>query len=86
VLGLLDLPLVTPARLPKDVKEGVLVKYSFACAMDDWKTTVEAQNDEEAVDKIMEFAKVHLGEAHPEMANAPADQLKGMVPAGMKRD
>lgn len=43
------------------------MQYSFACPLEGCKhiMTVEAQNEDEAVDKLTEQAKDHLMVAHP---------------------
>lgn len=55
--------------------------YTFTCSQghEPVTFTVEAENDDEALQKIMEQAQPHIAEAHPEMANMPEDQAKSMI-------
>lgn len=41
--------------------------------------TVEAENDEEALQKIMEQAGPHVAQAHPEMASVSPEETKNMI-------
>lgn len=45
------------------------MQYSFTCPLEGCKTVmlVEAENDDEAVDRLMEEAKEHLVVAHPDV-------------------
>lgn len=45
------------------------MQYSFACPLEGCKhiMTVEAQNDDEAVEKLTEQAREHLMLAHPDV-------------------
>ncbi len=61
------------------------MQYSFKCPMDEFTATVEAGNDDEAVGKILEAAGGHAASAHPDMVSMPAEQVKEMVRANMKK-
>jgi len=41
--------------------------------------TAEADNDEEALQKIMEQASPHIAEVHPEMASKSPEEMKEMI-------
>jgi predicted small metal-binding protein len=44
------------------------MKYSFTCpALCNYEIKVDAQNDDEALKKIMEAGGVHAKKAHPDM-------------------
>ena len=55
--------------------------YTFTCAQGhEPKTfTVDADNDDDALAKIMEQAGPHLAEAHADMANMPPEDAKKMI-------
>lgn len=55
--------------------------YTFTCSQghEPITFTVEAENDDEALQKIMEQSGSHVQEAHPELANMPEDQVKGLI-------
>ena len=55
--------------------------YSFTCEQghEPVTLTVEAENDEEALQKRIEQSAPHLQAAHPEMANVPEDQAKNII-------
>ena len=62
--------------------------YTFTCEQghDPVTFTVEAENDDEALEKIMVQAGPHLQEAHPEMANMPPDQAKNIITGAWKKE
>ena len=62
------------------------MKYSFKCPVCGHVVTVEAQSDDEAVEKINEEGKVHGAQVHPEMPAVPDDQMKQMVREGMYKE
>jgi predicted aldo/keto reductase-like oxidoreductase len=67
-------------------KEVKAMKYSFKCpAPCNHQIKVDAQNDNEAVDKIMAAGKVHAKAAHPDMPQRSEKQMKDMLKAGMKK-
>lgn len=55
--------------------------YTFTCAQghEPVTFTAEAENDDDALAKIMEKAAPHLASAHPEMANMPEDEAKKII-------
>ncbi len=62
------------------------MKYSFSCpAPCNYKINVDAQSDDEAVNKIVEEGKVHAEKAHPDMPPMTEDQMKGIVRMGMRK-
>jgi hypothetical protein len=61
------------------------VKYTLACpANDGFVSEVEANSDEEAVDKLIEAGKEHAATKHAGMV-MPLEQVKALVMAGMKK-
>ena len=62
------------------------MKYSFACpAPCNYEVKVEAQNDDEAMNKLMAEGKVHAEAAHPNMPPMSEQQMKDMLKSGMKK-
>lgn len=59
------------------------MQYSFTCT-DGEVFTVDAQNDEEAVSKLMEATRVHLAEKHADM-NMSDEQAMNMIRSAMKK-
>lgn len=58
--------------------------YTFTCQqghVEPATFTVEADNDEQALQKIMEQAAPHLAEKHPEMANIPPEEGRNIITA-----
>ncbi|MBI2328003.1 hypothetical protein HYU92_06825 [Candidatus Curtissbacteria bacterium] len=55
--------------------------YTFTCSQghEPKSFTVEADNDDEALAKIMEKAAPHLQQAHPDMANMPPEEAKKII-------
>ncbi len=65
---------------------GMKMKYSLNCPSPcNYKIDVDAQNDDEAVRKIMEKGKVHAEQAHPGMPPMTETQMKEMIRANMQR-
>ncbi len=62
--------------------------YTFTCEQghDPVTFTAQADNDEEALQKIMEQAAPHLAQAHPDMANMPEDQAKNMITSAWTKE
>jgi len=52
------------------------VKYTFKCPACQKPMIVEAENDEEAVNKLMAEGKKHGEEVHPDMKTDPAEMVK----------
>jgi predicted small metal-binding protein len=62
------------------------MKYSFKCpAPCNYEIKVDAQNDDEAMNKLMAAGKVHAKEKHPDMPPMSEQQRKDMFKAGMKK-
>lgn len=55
--------------------------YTFTCSQghEPVTFTVEAENDDEALQKIMGQSQPHIASAHPEMANMPEDEAKNII-------
>lgn len=64
------------------------MKYTFECSQghEPMTMTVEAENDDEAMEQMMGQAKAHLGEHHPDMANMSDDEVKNMIMQGWKKE
>ena len=62
------------------------MKYSFKCPGScNYEVKVDAQNDDEAIGKIIKAGEVHRKEAHPDMPPMTEEQLKNIVRSGMKK-
>jgi hypothetical protein len=62
------------------------VKYSFKCpAPCNEEIEVDAQNDNEAIEKLMTAGKAHAKKAHPNMPPMTDEQMKTMLKANMKK-
>ena len=62
------------------------MKYSFTCpAPCNEKIEVDAQNDTEAIEKLLVAGKAHAKKAHPDMPPMTDEQMKSMLKAGMKK-
>jgi len=62
------------------------MKYSFKCpAPCNHEIKVDAQNDDEAMSKLMAAGKVHVKEAHADMPPMPEKEMKDMLKKGMKK-
>jgi predicted small metal-binding protein len=62
------------------------MKYSFKCPGPcHYEIKVDAQNDDEAINKIMAVGKVHMKDAHSNMPPMSEQQMKDMLMAGMKK-
>ncbi len=55
--------------------------YTFTCDQghEPQVFTVDAENDDEAVEKIAEATKTHVGESHPEMASVSPEEAMNMI-------
>ncbi len=62
------------------------MKYQFTCPLEgcEWKTTVDAANDEEAATKLTEAAKVHLADTHPDVHKTD-EQIKSDITSMMTK-
>ncbi|MDI6857999.1 MAG: hypothetical protein QME71_06760 [Dehalococcoidia bacterium] len=61
------------------------MKYSFTCPACGHPLTVEAQNDEDAVERLMERGESHMLEMHPESSNVSEEEMRGMVRSQMRK-
>ena len=62
------------------------MKYSFKCpAPCNYEIKVDAQNDDEAIGKMMAAGKVHVKDAHADKPPMPEQQMKDMLKKGMKK-
>jgi predicted small metal-binding protein len=62
------------------------MQYAFTCpAPCNHEMKVDAQNDDEAINKLMTAGKAHAKEAHPNMPPMTDAQIKNMLKAGMKK-
>lgn len=61
------------------------MKYSYNCPAGDKMIEVEAMTDDEAVEKIMEEAKKHKMEVHPEMEGTD-EEMEKMIREGMIKE
>lgn len=64
------------------------MSYSFTCSQGHEPVTfgpVEAETDDEAVEKLMELAKPHLAEAHADMKDMTPEQGAELVKANMTK-
>ena len=57
------------------------MKYTFTCDQghEPESFTVEAEDDEEAVQKLMEQSQGHVAEKHTEMASASPEEARQMI-------
>lgn len=64
-----------------------MAKYTFTCDQGHEPMTmeVEAMSDDEAMTMMMEKAKAHMGEHHPDMANMSEDDMKKMIMEGWQK-
>jgi predicted small metal-binding protein len=61
------------------------MKYSCQCPPPcNYEIKVEANNDDEAVEKIMQAGAVHIKEAHSDVKMSEA-QMRSMVRSNMKK-
>ncbi|MBI2594585.1 hypothetical protein HYW39_02705 [Candidatus Curtissbacteria bacterium] len=62
--------------------------YTFTCAQghEPMTFTVEAENDDEALQKIKEQTQGHVAEKHPELASMPEDQVNNMIMSNWKKE
>jgi predicted small metal-binding protein len=62
------------------------MKYQFACPLEgcEWKTTVDAQTEEEAANQLTQAAKEHLAQSHPEIHKTD-EQIKSDITSMMTK-
>lgn len=62
------------------------MQYTFACPLEGCTEVmmVEAQTDEEALDKLVETAKGHLATTHPELHKTD-DEIKADIGPKMQK-
>ena len=62
------------------------MKYSLSCPPPcSHKINVDAQSDDEGIDKIVEKAKEHVKDAHPDMPPMSDSEMKEMVRSSMQK-
>ena len=62
------------------------MQYSFTCPTGgcNFSVNVIAQNDDWAVEKIIEVSSVHGKQAHPNLPSMTVQQIKNVVLSGVK--
>ena len=62
------------------------MQYSFTCSQghDPQTFTVDAENEDEAVEKLMEQTQSHLTEKHSDMPSMSPEEAKNMIRSGLK--
>jgi len=60
--------------------------YTFACPLEGCEEvmTVEAENDEQALDKLVAKARDHLAQVHPELTKTDSDIRADIAPKMQK--
>jgi predicted small metal-binding protein len=77
---------LSPEETRASGKKEEEMKYSLSCPPPcSYKINVDAQNDDEGIDKIMEKAKEHAKETHPDMPPMSDAQMKEMVRSNMQK-
>ena len=62
------------------------MRYLFKCpGACNYALMINAQNDDEAVDRIIETGEVHRKETHPDIPSMTREQLRNIVRSGMKK-
>ena len=61
------------------------MKYSFTCPACNQSVTVDAETDQEAIEKIIEEGKDHAAKVHPELGPLSEDQMRAFVQVGLKK-
>ena len=68
-----------------NLKEVMVMEYSLQCPSPcNYEIKVEANNDDEAVEKIMRAGAAHVKEAHSDM-KISEEQMRSMVRSNMKK-
>ena len=62
------------------------MKYSIKCPLCNQSTTIDAENDDAAVDAFFEESKNHMKEHHPNVPSMPEQQMQAMIRYGMKKE
>jgi len=62
------------------------MKYSLKCPLCSQSLTIEADNDEAALERFMEEGQNHMKEHHPQVPAMPEEQMKAMIRFGMKKE
>jgi len=63
-----------------------MAKYTFKCPGCSAPSVVEAENDDEAVDKLMVEGGKHKQEVHPNDPEVPEEDMKKMVREQMTKE
>lgn len=63
------------------------ITHSMACSVEgcDFKIEVHADDDEEAIKKVMEAGKEHLGEAHPDAKEVSSEGMETATRASITK-
>lgn len=61
------------------------MKYSISCPLCQQSVIVDAETDEQALDKIVKEGEIHAKEVHPKMQPMPEQLMRKLVQAGMKK-
>jgi|GEM_PF-4942134 len=61
------------------------MKYTYSCGMDDYRMTVEAKTDDEAVGKLRELGKQHVKQSHANAAPMTDAEFEADIRAKMKK-
>lgn len=62
------------------------MRYSLKCPLCNKALTIEADNNDAALERFLEEGKNHMKEDHPQVPAIPEEQLKAMIRFGMKKD
>ena len=62
------------------------MKYSFKCPACEHTVAVEAENDDEAVNKINAEGATHAAQVHPDMPPMSEEQMTQMVRQSMTKE
>ncbi len=65
-----------------------MAKYTWTCEQghEPKSFTVEAENDDEAVEKLMEETKGHVDEDHKDMEDMSPEEAKKMITSSWKKE
>jgi len=61
------------------------MKYFLKCPLCSQSLTIDADTDDDAVERFMAEGKAHTEEHHPNMPAMPEEQVKAMIRFGMKK-
>ncbi|MBC8357978.1 MAG: hypothetical protein ISS41_00950 [Candidatus Aminicenantes bacterium] len=61
------------------------MKYSLKCPLCNQSLTIDAETENDAVEKFLSEGKVHTKKHHPNIPAMPEEQMKTMIRFGMKK-